>query len=389
MTIKDFINISKSSFMNFDFLCQFILEHDSLEIAKFSMINKGSYSHELNDVDVQHYAINTYEGIFKTPFVGGATLWDCIVDLKQNLDKYVWLYNILEDQLSKDTLLRIMVYRIFMEIETLNECFVKRQYFIPDILPKRENAVFVDCGAFDGETVKQFIEVYGEDYQKIYAYEPVPKNYDLVCESLKDYDNVIAFNKGVAGEQAEMRFTSHLADTGNRIHPSGDKVVPISTIDEDISEPITFLKMDIEGAEQDALLGSKAHIIQDKPQLAICVYHTIQDIWKIPYIIYSFNKYQKFNLRYHGIDNQEEIVFYADPYTEDSLQQIKSLVDKKSIKETLTKIDQLTQTIQEGISYVSIKLDQDDFSSSKEMIELIKEALLTSISNIDDIRNNM
>jgi len=389
MTIKNFMNIPKSNFMDFEFLCNFIMEHDTLEIARLSMINKGKFNNEIKDVEIQHYANNTFEGIFKTPFVGGATLWDCIVDLKQNLDEYIWLYNILEDQQSKDTLLRIMVYRIFMESDNLNECSVEGQYYIPDILPKRENSVFVDCGAFDGDTTKQFIEIYGEDYKRIYAYEPIPKNYEVVCESLKDYENVIAFNKGVSSEKAEMRFTSNLPATANRIHPSGNIVVPISTLDEDIKEPITFLKMDIEGAEQSALLGSKTHIIQDKPQLAICVYHTIQDIWKIPQIIYSFNKYQKFYLRYHGFDNQWEIVFYADPYTGDSLQQIKNLVDKKSINETLVKIDQLTQTIQEGISYVSIKLDQDDFFSSKEMIDLIKEALLTSISKIDDIRNNL
>lgn len=393
MLISEYLNTPKSMFYNFNFLCQYILEHDCLEIAALCMTHNVlkeeiGDGYELKKEDIMQYANSTSEGIFKTPFVGGATLWDCISDFKQNIDKYIWLYNILEDQQSKDTLHRIMLFRLFFDINVLEECYVEVQYFIPDILPKRENAVYVDCGTYDGYTTKLFIEVY-RDYHKIYTYEPMPDNYKVLCDALKNYDNVVSFNRGISNQNAEMKFTSHLPNAANRIHPYGDVIVPISTLDGDIDEPITFIKMDIEGAEQSALYGAQNHIVQDNPQLAICVYHTVQDIWKIPQIIYSFNKYQKFYLRYHGHNNQEEIVFYADPYIGDALQAMKEKIDKNSMSEHLAKADQLIQTVQEGISFTLSRLSQDDYSSCKDMLDLIKEALSSCISSVDAIRNNL
>lgn len=393
MHISDYINIPKSQFMDFDFLCKFVSEHDCLEIAALCMthnvlreeiINYG----ELKEEDVKKYADSTFEGIFRTPFVGGATLLDCITDFKNNIDKYIWLYDILEDRQSKDTLHGIMLYRLFFDLKDLERCYCEGQYFIPDLLPKRENAVYVDCGAFDGKTAMQFMDTYG-NYQRIYTYEPMPENHQRVCEFLKDYTDIVAFNRGISNQKAEMRFTSHLPNAANRIHPQGGVIVPISTIDEDINEPVTFIKMDIEGAEQSALFGAQRHIVQDSPQLAICVYHTIQDIWKIPQIIYSFNKYQKFYLRYHGKGNQEEIVFYADPYIGEALEEIKEKVNMESIEERLVRINQLTQTVQEGIAYVSSKLYQEDYDSCSDMLDMIKEALSVCLSSIDDIQNSI
>lgn len=259
------------------------------------------------------YLENAYVGKFKSQFVGGGRLEDSVPEVKQHLDEYIRLYNILSDEQSKLTLYYYLHYYLFLDMDVLNKAYVEaQQYYQPDILPKREHQVLVDCGAYDGDTVMEFIKSYGE-YDKIYAYEPDPDNYEKIKENLAQYQNITAFNRAVSDSEGEMRFTSHMSKAANRFNPAGDKIVPISTIDHDIDDKITFLKMDIESAEPNALLGARRHITEDKPDMAICVYHTISDLRTIPFIIYDMNPNQKFYLRHHKKDIAEETVFYAHP----------------------------------------------------------------------------
>ena len=105
--------------------------------------------------------------------------------------------------------------------------------------------------------------------------------------------------------------------TANRIHPGGDKIVEVVTLDEDIAEKIDFIKMDIESAEPDALRGARRHIVEDKPELAICVYHTISDLRVVFELVYEMNPKERFNLRHHNAHNCEEIVLYVSPLVEE------------------------------------------------------------------------
>ena len=72
------------------------------------------------------------------------------------------------------------------------------------------------------------------------------------------------------------------------------------TLDEDIGEKLTMIKADIEGFEQEALLGAINHIKNDHPKLLISVYHKNEDLWKIPKMIKEIDPAYKFYLRYHG-----------------------------------------------------------------------------------------
>ena len=74
----------------------------------------------------------------------------------------------------------------------------------------------------------------------------------------------------------------------------------IVTLDEDIQEPVSWIKMDIEGMEYDALLGCRTHIVNEHPKLSISVYHGYDDLWLLPKLIHSLNPSYKFYLRYYG-----------------------------------------------------------------------------------------
>ena len=76
-----------------------------------------------------------------------------------------------------------------------------------------------------------------------------------------------------------------------------------------INEKITFIKMDIEGAELNALYGSKEIIKKYVPKLAVCVYHKTEHLWEIPFFIKSLNPNYKIYLRHHSLDEHETVCY--------------------------------------------------------------------------------
>lgn len=282
-----------------------------------SVQSKGTVKRECTvDTDnAKAYVQSVSIGCFTAPFEREATLYDAIRDLKGHLKDYKHLYQILSDETSKHTLLNLMLYRFWNYKAYLKRCACKeRQYYLPELLPARDGDVFVDCGAFDGQTVQEYAEVYGARYKQIYAYEPSPEHYRRVCETLCEMERVKPINKRISDHTEAASFIASPPAASNHLQPDGEMTVEITTLDEDIKEPITFLKMDIEGMEQAAIQGAARHIREDQPRLAICVYHLVDDLWKIPALIEQLNPNQKFYMRYH-LDGSipEEIVFYANP----------------------------------------------------------------------------
>ena len=76
--------------------------------------------------------------------------------------------------------------------------------------------------------------------------------------------------------------------------------------------PVTFLKLDVEGAEREALLGARSMISSNRPIVAVCVYHGPVDLWEIPQIIHDFLPEHRLFLRQHQFDGYE-LVIYAIP----------------------------------------------------------------------------
>jgi len=177
------------------------------------------------------------------------------------------------------------------------------------------NEVFIDCGAYDGETIKDFVEFCGGKYDKIYSFEPIPRSYKYALQAIKNagIQRVELIQKGVWSHKAVLNF----ADIGqaSRINDKGAIPVEVVAIDEVVpkDEKVTFIKMDVEGAEFEALKGAENTIRRCRPNLAICIYHVPTDVVEIPALIMSFLPEYKFYIRHHHITLMQEIVLYALP----------------------------------------------------------------------------
>lgn len=220
-----------------------------------------------------------------------------IEELKIFIEDYNWLYERLVDNTSRNVLFNTLMYRITGKIMYLTAVLERKydQYFDKDFMKCDENEVFVDCGGYIGDTVQKYVENYTK-YKKIYIYEPSDENFKAATNTLKGQENVIFRKCGVSNSDEVLSF-NNTNTAGSKFTENGGKQVAVVTIDKDISEKVTFIKMDIEGYELKALQGAIEHIKNDKPKLAICLYHLIDDMRKIPKFVDNLNPNYKFYLR--------------------------------------------------------------------------------------------
>lgn len=191
--------------------------------------------------------------------------------------------------------------------QILDELYYK-QYFDLKVLPKEEDEVFVDGGCFDLQTAHAFSEWSGNKYKRIYCFEPDPVNYKNCCKRVWD-DRIELLNAGLWNKSCQLSFNSS-GDIASKISEKGALLVDAVALDARLAkEKVTFIKMDIEGAELQALEGAQNIICKYKPKLAICVYHLKEDIWAIPEYILKLNPSYKLYLRHYSLADNDTVLY--------------------------------------------------------------------------------
>ena len=231
-----------------------------------------------------------------------------IEDLASNKQKYLNLYNLLEDEKSKKVLETIADFRLTFDFSLYNSILDKNQYFEESFLNFGENDIFIDGGGFDGDTALNFIKKVNNKYKKILFFEPDKESFLKAKENLKNAQNIDFFNKGLYSKSAVFRFNSS-GGLGSTIDQYGNTKIEVTSIDEILNEKSAYIKMDIEGAELEALKGAKKQIKQGV-QLAVSLYHKSHDIWEIPEYIKKINSDYKFYLR-HYTNTVFDTILYA------------------------------------------------------------------------------
>lgn len=223
--------------------------------------------------------------------------------LFEHIGEYAWLYERLEDYRSKKTLYSILSnwYRYDFTSTAQTKEYMYDDYFDLDVVSCTPEEVVVDLGAYTGDTVKSYIRNYGEDcYRRIYCYEITPDSFGKLQKNLAGLRDIELRLKGVADMPGRLSLSPNEYASANRLLPDSEGEVEVTTLDLDIEEPVTLIKADIEGMEQRALAGARGHILNDHPKLLISVYHSNEDLWRIPQIIHEISRDYRFYLRYRG-----------------------------------------------------------------------------------------
>jgi len=216
----------------------------------------------------------------------------------------------LSDKRSKEVFKGIISYRVTGEYRYLKNIMDQPQYFLKEIIRPTEHEVFVDGGGYIGDTVMGFIKFTKKKYDEVYMWEPDKSNIDKAKKILKKWDNINIIPYAMFSRKDILYFDAGLGDVSS-LKERGKSRVPCESLDNLLgNKRITFIKMDIEGAELEALKGAERIIREQKPKLAICIYHKPEDIYEIPMFIKSFVPEYKIYIRHHH-DARSETVLYA------------------------------------------------------------------------------
>jgi FkbM family methyltransferase len=236
----------------------------------------------------------------------------------EDKERFLEAFALLSDDLSREQYLNQLRWRVFLDFDSLSIAN-DPQYFSKSALPPLKDEVFIDCGAFDGDTVGAIINFqnFHHNFRQLICFEPDPDN----CQKLKKFvanlspefkEKIVIYQKATGKERGKIQFSA-VGLASSAITEAGEIEVEAVSLDETVLENApTFIKMDIEGAEIDTLIGARKIIEQHAPILAIASYHLQDHLWRIPLVIQSIREDYSFFLEQYGADGLE-VVLYAIP----------------------------------------------------------------------------
>lgn len=181
-----------------------------------------------------------------------------------------------------------------------------------------EKEIFIDAGGFDGLTTQRFMEwCKGNGYS--YIFEPDKRNRVFIKNNLKqnlDYETVpkaLWSRTASLAIDAKGNFASTVSELDRDRDKNPKEYIESISLDEFVHDrKITYIKMDIEGAETEALKGAERVIREQRPKLALSIYHRAEDIWEIPSLILQYCPDYQFYLRHYSFSDYDTVL-YAVP----------------------------------------------------------------------------
>ncbi len=230
---------------------------------------------------------------------------------EENEENFRRAYDMLSDEKSKSDYLDILRFKLSGDVKYLVKTHSEKMKLYDEVLPLSDNETIMDLGAYDGDTIREFLTVTQGRYNKIFALEPDEKNFRKLERKTDGLINLIRLNIG-AWDKKETLYFAKKSGRNSRLEDGG---VPVefNSIDNIADGKVTFIKMDIEGAELKALEGAKNTIEQYRPKLYVCAYHRNEDMFSLPFKIKELYDGYKIYFRQHPYIPAWESNFYAIP----------------------------------------------------------------------------
>jgi len=188
--------------------------------------------------------------------------------------------------------------------------FTPCQYF--DFFEPHEHEIFVDAGAYDGETTVCFTKWAKYGYDMVYLFEPDVSNESICRNNLKAHhiDRYELYMEATGEKEERVNFNGGLMP-GSSISENGENIANITTLDNVLNgRNVTFIKLDVEGFEAQTLMGGKNTIPKCGPRMAICAYHHPWDFVNLPLLIKEIAPDYQMAMR-HYTTGEWETVLYA------------------------------------------------------------------------------
>ena len=232
----------------------------------------------------------------------------CEEYLKQNKDRFEWVYSRLADHLSRKTFEDIINFKLSGKTDYLFDCETDKNEPFENILKLSKKETFLDLGAYNGDTALDFANR-ASDWAKIIAVEPDNKSFKKLVLNTQNLENIICKNVAVSDFCGMGAFSmqggrnSTAADSKTQIH--------FETVDSICENTVpTYIKMDLEGEELKAINGAYNTILKHKPKMLISCYHRTEDFLTIPEAVFRIRDDYKIYIRHFSAVPAWDTNFY-------------------------------------------------------------------------------
>lgn len=242
-------------------------------------------------------------------------LWDLPSKIEPEWDAIHQAHQLFADDASRAEFVAQLEFRLTADSRVLRGVETHPQYF-PEFLKPNPAECFIDCGAYDGDSIDSFLNWSGGRFQRIIAFEADPECFGKLEQFTASRPEIgarlVKEPLAVAARSGIVRFHA-TGQAGAAISEQGEIQVRSVALDDIVQrEEPTFIKMDIEGAEPDALRGARETIWRTQPILAICVYHLQNHLWRLPLLMRELLPEARLFLRSYCMDGLDTVC-YAVP----------------------------------------------------------------------------
>ncbi len=207
-------------------------------------------------------------------------------------------YELFADDMSRQVFENVLMFYHTGDIALLDSITTDKDEAFENILKLGKNEVYLDLGAYNGDTVEEFLRYTGGAYKKITALEPNAKNFKKLYENCSALENTELLQLGAWSEKATLIFNNK-AGRNSAVAEKGVET-QVDAVDNILGGgSVTYVKADVEGADYETLLGMRNTLKTCKPKLNFAAYHRFEDIFRLPLLIHEMNPEYKIYLRHH------------------------------------------------------------------------------------------
>lgn len=262
------------------------------------MIVLVSFATSLDSVLEKIYNICNFDEVYAPDVpVFGEGLFDKAY-FTDNFEKFNAVYGMLSDECSKNVYYNILKYKLTGNISLLKECETDVKEAYKNIICPKENYVYVDIGAYNGDTLKEYIS-YAGDKITAYCFEPDERNFKKLSMYAETLENTTVNLINAAAWHKNEELTFYSRSGRNSAHTSAHKGLKSKNItavraDSIISASVNFVNIDAEGSDANAIEGLSEVIERSHPTISCAVYHRNEDMFALPLLLAE--KYGKFKM---------------------------------------------------------------------------------------------
>ena len=257
--------------------------------------------------------------------------------IKKYETKLLAVYDRLADAVSRETFASVLNYKLSGKLSYLQACTTNRTEDMRTIFSFGREETYLDLGAYNGDTVQEFLQLTHGCYKKIIALEPDPKNYKKLTDYVRQYElkNVTCLQAGVWNGCGSLELTGNggrqstfweadrsgfatqpLSQTCSMKKKIKKQQVTVVSVDSVLgNDHADYMKFDVEGVEKEALEGAAGHLAPDGngalPKLLVAAYHHDEDLFALPLLLWKLQPEYQIYLRKHPYVPAWEINIFA------------------------------------------------------------------------------